>query len=247
MTVETPLLVDDRGGWLELTINRPTRRNALTPDVLFRLADVVERATDKSLLVIRGAGDRAFSSGFDLDVLRDLGPRAHEGDPLGVAGAAIRHSPVPTVAVLHGYCWGAAVELVGNCDVRLGCTTVSIAVPVAKLGAVYRPAGIDAVTRRFGYQTAMDLFVFGMTLDASTALGRGLVSAVLAPDEVDPTVRALADRMTSSPALARAHKQFLREWQAGTEPTAELLARWQEVRDAAVANRSIPTTTGGSP
>jgi enoyl-CoA hydratase/carnithine racemase len=236
------LLVNDRGDWLDLTVNRPERRNALTPDLLFELADVVKSAGDKALIVLRGAGDRAFSSGFDLGVLRELGPRAHDGDPLGAAVTALLASPVPTIAVLRGYCWGAAVELVAACDLRLGSASTSIAVPAGKMGAVYRPSGMDAVARRFGHQVAVDLFVFGMAFDATAALGRGLISAVLDEDGIDNAVQALVERVTSAPALAAAHKQFLREWNDGAD---ELLARWQAVRDAAVATRTIPTTTGG--
>lgn len=234
----TDLLVDDQGDWLTLTINRPDRRNALTPALLFELADVMKSASDKALVVLRGAGDRAFSSGFDLGVLRELGPRAHDGDPLGTAAAALATSPVPTIAVLHGYCWGAAVELVAACDLRLGSKSTSIAIPAGKMGAVYRPSGMDTVARRFGHQAAVDLFVFGMAFDATAALGRGLISAILENDDI----QSFVERITAAPALAAAHKQFLREWQDDAD---DLIPRWQAVRDAAVATRTIPTSTGG--
>jgi enoyl-CoA hydratase/carnithine racemase len=237
---DRPLLVADHGDWLELTVNRPARRNALTPDLLFQLAEAVKGATDKALLVLRGAGDRAFSSGFDLGVLRELGPRAHDGDPLGTAGSAIADSPVPAVAVLQGYCWGAAVELVAACDLRIGGPTTSIAVPANKMGALYRPSGMDTVARRFGHQAAVDLFVFGMAFDATTALSRGLISAVVASCDLDEAVRSLADRITGNPELPKAHKQFLREHRDATEPLPELLARWQTVRDAGLATREVP-------
>lgn len=233
---------DDR---LEITLNRPAKLNALTPDMLGALAAALAdpRVADCRLVVLRAAGERAFSAGFDLTVLRDLGPAAHDGDPLGVACAALAGAPVPTVAVLHGYCWGAAVELVASCDLRIAREDVTFFVPSHRLGSVYRPAGIDLVARRFGWTTAVELFLFGLTVSAPTAVSRGMLTYV-GPD-LEPWLSSTVDRLREAGDSARTHKRILTEWLDRAEVPAELMSNWERLRAESVRRRSIPAVGRG--
>ncbi|MGH3756855.1 enoyl-CoA hydratase/isomerase family protein [Actinophytocola sp.] len=243
----TPPLVcafdDDR---LEITLNRPAKLNALTPDMLRTLAAVLDdpRVADCRLVVLRAAGERAFSAGFDLTVLRELGTSAHEGDPLGAAGAALAGCPVPTVAVLHGYCWGAAVELVASCDLRIARDDVTFAVPSHRLGSVYRPAGIDLVARRFGWTTAVELFLFGLTVPVDTAVSRGVLAWAGPAEEVDGWLAETLDRLRQAGESAATHKRILTQWLDRAEVPAELMSNWELLRAESVRRRTIPAVGG---
>jgi enoyl-CoA hydratase len=193
---------------------------------------------DPTVVVLRATGGAAFSAGFDLAVLRELGERAHEGDPIGTAVAALRSCPAPVVVALQGYCWGVAVELVAACDVRIGAADLSVAVPSNRLGSLYRPAGIYAMVRRYGWPTAADLLVGGARLDAATALARGVVSAVVPPEGLEAETEAAARRIQEAPAGAARHKEFLRELEETEQPPpAGFWARWDAVRETDVRAR----------
>jgi enoyl-CoA hydratase/carnithine racemase len=231
VTVIEEQLVVTRGDWTELVINRPDKRNALTPDLLFEIARQVTTLESPTVVVLRAAGEAAFSAGFDLSVLRDRGAAAHDGDPIGTAVAALRACPAPVVAALQGFCWGAALELVTGCDVRVGADNLSVAVPANRLGSLYRPEGIESLTRRYGVQTASDLLVGGVRFDAETARARGVVSSVVPLARLEEATSAVARRIHEAPVAAARHKQFLRELDAAATPLPqEFWLRWNAVR-----------------
>jgi enoyl-CoA hydratase len=232
-------LVDGR---LEIALNRPEKRNALRPSLLTDLADAVTNPGTAHLIVLRSNLAAGFSAGFDLDVLRALGPRAHEGDPIGAAVRALVRCPVPTVAVLNGYCIGASVELVCACDLRLARSDLRLWVPANRVGAPYRPAGVDLLVGRFGWATAVELLVFGMRFDAGAALTRRLVSLVGDDAELSAHVRELSSQVAASPATAAAHRVMLAEWSAKPTVDAVVLDRWERIREDAIKSRRIPPT-----
>lgn len=232
------LLVERRGRALQLTLNRPNRLNALTPALLFAVAEAVspDRVGDAVAVVLRGAGERGFSAGFDLDLMQAIGSALYEGDPIGTATAALRSCMVPVVGVLHGYTIGAAVELVASCDVRIARADLRLRVPANGTSALYRPAGIDAIARRLGWATASELFTFGRTLDASLALARGVVAAVAEVGGVDA---AIDDMLAGLGNASPVHADFLRDWAARGGIDADRLVHWTAVREAAVAARAV--------
>jgi enoyl-CoA hydratase/carnithine racemase len=237
-----PLLLVDHGDWLEARFNRPARLNALTPAMLFELAAAVSpaRLGGRQAVVISGAGDKAFSAGFDLDVLREQGAAAHDGDPLGTAVAALLHCPAPVIAVLHGHCLGAAVEIAAACDLRLARADVRIAIPANKVGSLYRPAGIDLVAGRFGWSTAVELLVFGRSLTAQTAVARGIVAQAADADSLPALLTATLAQVLGSSGRAGDHAAFLREWAQAGGLDQDAMRRWETLRAAQVAGRSIP-------
>lgn len=227
------LLVVKGEAWTELVINRPAKHNALTPDLLFSVADHIRGLRDPAVVVLRAAGDAAFSSGFDISVLREQGVSAHDGDPLGSAVAALRACPAPVVAALQGYCWGAALELAAACDVRVGAQNLSIAAPASKLGSMYRLEAITALASRFGWQTAADLLVAGVQFDADLALARGVVCSVVPTADLVEETRRIARRIHETAAAASLHKQFLVDLEAANPgPPEEFWERWHDVHSA---------------
>jgi enoyl-CoA hydratase/carnithine racemase len=230
------------GGRLEIALNRPEKRNALHPALLADLAGAVTNPGTAHLVVLKSNLEAGFSAGFDLDVLRELGPRAHEGDPIGTAVRALVQCPVPTVAVLNGYCIGASVELVSACDLRIARSDLRLSVPANRLGAPYRPAGVDLLVSRFGWATASELLVFGMSFDAGAAVTRRLVSLVGDDAELNRHVEELSSRIAMSPAAAATQRMMLAEWTAQPTVDAVVLNRWERIREDAIMSRRIPPT-----
>ena len=140
--------VEDRGHVRVLTIDNPGKRNAFDYGSLAALTEACARvATDKvRCLVIRGAGDQAFSSGFDIDAMEGDGPGGDRPDlATERAMEAVEAVPCPTVAFVNGAAFGAGCELAVTCDLRIASEGAKLGMPPAKLGVVYAAAGV----RRF--------------------------------------------------------------------------------------------------
>ena len=210
---------------LTLTLNRPDRLNAVDPDVLAALGDALTANADRAaVVVLRGAGDVAFSSGYDLARLTgttdDLEADRHIGD----AVAALRACPAPVIARLRGHCHGAGVELATSCDLRIAGFDVRMSVPAVRLGVVYRYQFVARLVLTCGLGRAADLLLGMRELDAETALAWGLVTDVVPADEVDARVAEVATRLAAAPRTAA----------RGTKASLELLAR-RMVDDADLA------------
>src|SRR5689334_11812741 len=123
---------------LTLTINRPERRNALDPELLGALADALHRDGERAgAVILRGAGDDAFSAGYDLSRLTGTPADLDADRHIGEAASALRACPAPVIARLTGHCHGAGVELALNCDLRFASPTLRMSVPAVSLGVVY--------------------------------------------------------------------------------------------------------------
>lgn len=187
---------------LTLTINRPDRRNAVEPELLDALADVLRTEGARAgAIVLRGAGTEAFSSGYDLARLsgsiEDLEADRHIGD----AATALRNCPAPLIARLQGHCHGAGVELALNCDLRIA-SDLRLSVPAVGLGVVYRYPFIARLVQICGIARASDLLLGMLELDSDTAYVWGLVTEVVAAEMLDRRVNELAENLARSPRPA---------------------------------------------
>src|SRR5512143_1100793 len=115
----------DRAFWI--TFNRPERRNALSPLLLFQLAELLKKLKQEDeirCVVLRGAGDKAFSSGYDIAAIpTNIPPEVMEEmrktNPLETAIGAIREFPYPVIAMVNGMAFGAGCEVAITCDIRI--------------------------------------------------------------------------------------------------------------------------------
>jgi len=196
---------------LTLTLNRPERRNAVDPDLLALLADAL--GTDGArahAVILRGAGDHAFSAGYDLSRLTGTAADLDADASIGSAAAAIRDCPAPVIARLRGHCYGAAVELALTCDLRIASPDLRMAVPAVSLGVVYRYELVARLVEICGLARASDLLLGMQELDGERAHAWGLVSELVAPEELDGRVQAIAHRLARAPlAAARGTKASL--------------------------------------
>lgn len=186
-----------------LTLDRPTKLNALTSEMSAQLArhvDAVNENAGVRVVVVTGAG-RAFCAGSDIAELDtyatpwDFGLRKDYGDVL-------RTVRKPVIAAVNGYALGGGLELALSCDIRLAAETATFAAPEIKLGWIGGSGQSALLTHAVGSSNAAIMLLTGDPVDAATALRWGLVSEVLPPDALLARARELAAVIASRAPLA---------------------------------------------
>ena len=234
------LLSQAEGAVHRLTINRPARRNALTPALARAIAvalDEVEEEGRAELVVLRGAGGH-FSSGLDLRWLSELGASISTADlqrglaDFQAASLAIVRCPVPVLAVMEGTVAGFGLDLGLACDLRVASRDATFTSAFARIGLVPDGGSTFTLPRLVGIGQALRLLLAGETIDAARAQSIGLVDEVVETPALDAHVAALAERLTAgATASVRAIKRLVRSQEVGaleqvlaTEGAAQLQA-----------------------
>ncbi len=211
----------DRGPVRVLVIENAAKRNALDFDLLARLSDACAAAARDGVrcLVFRGAGEKAFCSGFDIAAI-PVGPSEGDRPDLAVERAmeAVEAVPCPTIAFLNGSAHGAGGELAATCDLRVARPGVVVAMPPARLGVVYAPAGLRRFVHLVGPSRAREMFFTGRPVPSDEALEIGLVDRVVPADQAEAAALALADEIAGNAPLAvQGMKRILRLLDAAAE------------------------------
>lgn len=220
------LLVERRGAAAVLTLNRPTKLNALSHAVESALdaalaSEVVRRA---ACVVFAGAG-RAFSAGADVTEFPDQEPGAiltyYEG--LGNVFERISRLPQPTIAAIHGYCLGGGFELALACDFRVADATAVFGLPEVDIAILPSSGGTVQLARLVGPGRAKELILLRDRFGAEEALGYGVVTECV--DEGGALDRALemAERLAALPSLAVRVAKAATDAAAGSPREAGLL------------------------
>ena len=204
---EELLIVQKEDSVCTLTINRPQRRNSMNPEILLLLGDTLNALKEEGqarAVVIRGAGEEAFSSGYDIGRIgpggwQETGPRAN---PLEYGMNAVAAYPYPVIAMIYGYAVGAGLELAATCDMRLAADTARLGITPAKLGVVYRPDGISKFIDLVGVSLTKELFYTGRLITAQRALERGLVDYIYPPPELAKATYDLAREIAENAPLS---------------------------------------------
>jgi enoyl-CoA hydratase/carnithine racemase len=207
--------VRDAVGTVE--ISNPARRNALSVAMMTELATAL-RAMDEDpdvrVVVLRGAGERAFVSGADISEFpdrRDDAVRQAADDAATTLFTQLSALSVPVIARIHGYCLGAGMALALGADLRYADTRSVLAIPAARLGVGYPLAQTAALVQTVGPAAASDLLFTGRRLPAAEAHAMGLVDRVVEPDELGSIVDELAATIAANAPLAvRAAKASVR-------------------------------------
>jgi enoyl-CoA hydratase len=202
--------VERDGGVAVLTVNRPDALNALDSTTLTELAsrlDDVADDRDVRVLVLTGAGDRAFIAGADIKEMsakRVL--EAQQYAFLGQrCGLMLERMWKPSIAAINGFALGGGLELALACDLRFASSTAKLGQPEINLGLIPGWGGTQRVARVAGVALAKDLILTGRTIDASEAERRGLVNAVYEPGELMERALDAARVLASKSAVALAH------------------------------------------
>jgi enoyl-CoA hydratase len=186
-----------------LTLSNPQKRNALDPPMLDALCAALERLPGEGAraVVLTGAGDKAFSSGYDLAALPG-GNVSPAENPLARAVDAIVDGALPVIAALNGMAVGGGCELAASCDLRVAHAAVTLTMPPVRLGIVYAPRGLQRFVALIGASRTRELFLTAQPVDAPRALGWGLVDRVVPAAEVLPAALALATEIARGAPLA---------------------------------------------
>lgn len=204
------------GAIATVVLNRPEKLNALTKPMWHQLgktiADLSEN-DDVRCIILRGAGEKSFSPGNDISEFST--ERANKEQ--AVAYGSIMHDTItqlercrhPLVAQIHGICVGGGLELAALCDIRICGESSRFGAPIKNLGLVMAYQEMQALARLVGVPFALELLLEGQIISAEQAYQRGLVSRIVADQDVAKEARETAERVAEgAPLVARWHKQF---------------------------------------
>jgi methylglutaconyl-CoA hydratase len=213
--IYTTILIADEGAVRTITLNRPARRNAMTPEMQSELIAAMEEAAggDCRVLVFRGAGE-AFCSGLDLTVLQgmkdeDASQARADAERVARLFRTLYELPVPTIAAVHGAAVAGGTGLATLCDFTLAVPTAKFGYTETRIGFV--PAIVSAfLALQIGDKCSRDLLLTGRLFDASEAYRLGLVNEVVDAENLDARVNSLAHSlMANSPTALAATKRLI--------------------------------------
>jgi enoyl-CoA hydratase/carnithine racemase len=225
---DTPKLLLEKDGPIAwITFNQPEKRNAVSQEMWELMADYgKDVATDDAVrvVILRGAGDRAFVAGADISQFKDrrrnmddereyrrISQRGHE---------AIAHLEKPLLAMIHGYCVGGGVGIAITCDIRIAADDARFGVPAARLGLGYEWHGMDKLMKLVGPSYTKEIFFTARTdFSAEDALRMGLVNRVVPKAQLESFTREYALMMAgNAPLTLRSAKETVAQL---SRPSAE--------------------------
>jgi enoyl-CoA hydratase/carnithine racemase len=213
------------GGVLELTMDRPDKRNALTRPMYTAMAEALEAAAENPAVravLLCGSGD-GFCAGNDLADFVSGAPPLAEDSPSRRFLRAISSHPKPIVAAVQGNAVGIGTTMLLHCDLVVLAEGARLVLPFVKLGVVPEAASSLLLPRLVGHQRAAELLLLGEPLDAATAREIGLANRVVAPAALMETARGLAAKLAAqAPTALRLTKALLKDG------PAEVAARMDE-------------------
>jgi 2-oxoglutaroyl-CoA hydrolase len=190
-------------GVATITLDVPGKLNRVTMGARDELAQVFSelgRDDGVRVVVLRGAGDQAFTAGGDVGMFMQ-----HDGEALSglhVNIGAPERCPKPVIAQLHGYCFGVGLELALACDFRVGSDDLQLALPELTLGMIPGSGGASRLVKLIGASRAKDVVMRGRRISAAEARAWGLLCEVVPASELGAAVAHLADELAARPALA---------------------------------------------
>lgn len=222
------LLREDRDGVCILTMNRPSRMNLLTREMLEalqRALDGLMKDTDTRVVILAGAG-KAFCAGHDLKEIRALNDESRINDLFSTCSRmmqTISALPQPVIARVQGAAAAAGCQLVAQCDLAVASEAARFATPGVTWGFFCSTPGVP-ISRNLSRKRALEMVLTGDMIDARTALDWGLVNRVVPPDELENATLALARKIAEKPPvqLAAGKRAFYEQMQLRTAGAYEL-------------------------
>lgn len=240
MKQEPALIVSRTGARVTLTINNPKKLNALTPGCLLeieRTFDELAREDETRVVVLRGAGDQAFSAGADIMAMPVKGEvRAPEARATPTrALEAIQRFPYPVVAMLYGYALGAGCILALACDIRIAAESVKMGVPTSRMGLLSDYRTFKRFLTVLGYGPALEIFLTGRSYDSRECLAMGLVGRVVETERLESFTEDLVGEIARcAPLSLRGSKLILNKIAENPTPVPEDLETFRALSLEAV-------------
>lgn len=188
-----------------VTLNRPEALNALNTAVMVGLVEALEaldRIPDCHVVVIRGAGERAFAAGADIKEMADATPVTMIVANNFARWERIKRVRKPLIAAVRGFALGGGCELAMTCDMIVAGEDAQFGQPEVKLGIIPGAGGTQRLTRAIGKARAMELILTGRSFGARDAETWGLVTSVVPAEETFQAAFDLAERVAAMPPLA---------------------------------------------
>src|SRR5262249_13822444 len=193
------VLIERRGRVAILTINRPDKLNALnipTRNEILAALDQLEKDEAVRVVVITGAGEKAFIAGADINEFAGMTAVAQRAVMKGRrAFDAVEDFRKPVIAMINGFALGGGCELALACDIRIASTKARLGQPEIKLGIIPGGGGTQRLTRLIGEGKAMELALTGDMISAEEALTLGLVNHVVAPENLEEKTFEIANKI----------------------------------------------------
>ena len=204
---DSPLLIEDRGAVRVITIHRPERLNALdsaTIGALHAAADAAAEDPSVRVVVLTGAGPKAFVAGADISEMSGLTPS--EGRDFALRGQRMMRRletlPKPVIAMVNGFALGGGLELAMCCHLRIASETAKVGQPEINLGLIPGFGGTQRLLRLAGRAATLELCLAGAPVDAARALQLGIVNRVVPAAELEAATMALATQLAAAAPLA---------------------------------------------
>ena len=196
-------ILQERRGHVQLiTINRPEARNAMNRAAAIALSDALDAAElddDVWVIVLTGAGDKAFSAGMDL---KAFATGEFPVTDKGFGGITQRVCPKPIIAAVNGSALAGGFEMMISCDMVVAADHAKFGIPEAKRGLVAGGGGLIRLGKLIPIAIAYEMALTGDPIDATRALELGLINAVVPGDQVIEGALALAERIAANAPLA---------------------------------------------
>lgn len=201
------VLSQDRGAVRVITVNRPDKLNALDAATLDALHEAFRAAADDPavrVVVLTGAGPKAFVAGADIAQMNALSPV--QGRDFSLRGQRmmrfVETLPKPVIAMVNGFALGGGLELAMCCHLRIAADSAKVGQPEINLGLVPGFGGSQRLLRLAGRAATLELCLTGAPVDAARALQLGIVNRVVPAAELEAQVMALAEQLAAAAPLA---------------------------------------------
>lgn len=218
-----------KDGVLTLTINREAKRNALNSETSYAMEDILNKAeADKQVrvIIITGAGEKAFCAGEDLSELSGSGECATV-TPHGFGGVTARLSKKPIIAAVNGFAVGGGMEIAMACDIIVASKKAKFGLPEVKVGLIASTGGLARLARDLPTKIANELVLTGRIIMADEAKEYGIINHAVEPEDVMKKALELANEICANAPLSLAiSKEIL---QVAKEMSLEDATRYCDV------------------
>ena len=202
------ILTSHNNGLTTITINRPTKLNALNKATIQELHDALEAANnDKNVkvIIVTGSGDKAFVAGADISEFADFDVK--QGGKLAQNGQEllfdfVENLSTPVIAAVNGFALGGGLELAMACHFRVASDNAKMGLPEVSLGVIPGYGGTQRLPQLVGKGRAMEMVMTAGMIDAQTAKDYGLVNHVTTQEELLPLVEKIASKITRNSSVA---------------------------------------------
>jgi len=242
------LLIEKNQNICTLVLNRPEKKNSLSPELVATLVDSFEElAADDTVrvVVIRGFGHQAFCSGYDIRALPtqpsdDVREKLKTLNPVETLFKTIVNFPFPVIAMINGVAFGAGCELAVCCDIRIGADDIRMGMPPAKLGLAYPWTGLQRFIGVLGLKSTREIFYTARTYEGERLKELGLADYLLPAKDLETfTYQMAAEIAANAPLAVKGTKRILNLLLNSSQPTEHCQKEAEAITEAAFLSEDL--------